>query len=155
MCPNCLEMYDRYGADEDKRILLIACRVFLPHLSSYKILYALIEIDSLTDEENSYGQTCHSSTSQTFRSEYLQASIEAAWYSWAGAIFFRWGLWYILWMVCIICLDYTSITELKIANQMRKENIEARKGKNMFEEPSGGDYPNVLPVLRLHYPFTT
>jgi hypothetical protein len=58
-------------------------------------------------------------------------------------------------MVCIICLDYTSITELKIANQMRKENIEARKGKNMFEEHSGDDYPNVLPVLRLHYPFTT
>ena len=115
MYPNDLDMYDRYSADKDKKILLNASRVFLPRLSSDKILNTLIDLDSLSDEEN-VGKTGIPQRLKPFRSESLQASIEAAWYdSWAGDMFFRRALWYILWMVCIICLDYTSITELKIA----------------------------------------
>lgn len=36
----------------------------------------------------------------------LQASIEAAWYSWAGPMFLLRAPKYFLWMACIISFDY-------------------------------------------------
>ena len=38
----------------------------------------------------------------------LQASIEAAWYSWAGPMFLLRALKYFLWMACIISFDYVQ-----------------------------------------------
>jgi hypothetical protein len=52
MYPNDLGMYDEYTDDELKRILLNACRVFLPYLSSYNILQALIDIDLTSADES-------------------------------------------------------------------------------------------------------
>ena len=51
-----------------------------------------------------------------FEASLLQSSFEAAWYSWAGRMFLRRALRCIHWMVCIVCLEYTSIPELKIAS---------------------------------------
>ena len=111
--PNNLEIYGRYANDKDKRILLNASRVLLPYLSKHMILDALISIDSSSDQDN-VGKNVIPQHLKPFRSESLQASIEAAWYSWAGPMFLRRAMWYFVWMVCIICLEYIPLAWIRI-----------------------------------------
>ena len=78
MYPNDLGMYDEYTDDELKRILLNACRVFLPYLSSLEILQALIDIDLVSADEENVSKNIIPERLKPFRSESLQASIEGA-----------------------------------------------------------------------------
>ena len=113
--PSGIEVYSQYELDEKKRILLNLSRVLLPYLSSYEILNALVDLEKSSGEEMQ-GNNVIPQHLKPFQYHSLQASIEAAWYSWAGPMFFRRAFSYTLWMVCIICLEYTTDTpKVKIA----------------------------------------
>ena len=114
--PSGIEVYDEQKIDEKKRILLNLCRVLLPYLSSYAVINALVDMIDLSSGEESEGSNVIPQHLKPFQYQSLQASIDAAWYKWAGPMFLRRALLYILWMLCIICLEYTTnFLELKVA----------------------------------------
>jgi hypothetical protein len=105
--PDDRKRYDKFEEDENKRMQLIIARVLLPYLSSYMVLNALVDM-FLTSGEEGEDSSAIPQHLKPFQCQSLQSSIEAAWYRWARVLFLRQALSYILYMVCIISLEYTT-----------------------------------------------
>jgi WD40 repeat protein len=114
--PSALNMYHKGVLEDDKkRIQLNIVRVLLPWLSSFEVLNALVDMDLSSGEEGE-GSNVIPQHLKPFQCQSLQSSIEAAWYSWARTIFLRRALCYVLYMVCIISLEWTTtITWLRVS----------------------------------------
>ena len=103
------------GPEDDlKRILLNAARVLLPYLCSLNVLRALVDIDLSSDEEGEDSSEIPENL-KPFQCESLQVSIDAAWYNWAGTMFLCRAIYYMVWMICIMSLEYFTTKALKAA----------------------------------------
>merc|ERR1719223_1463248 len=105
-------MFGAGTEDEQMRIQVTVIRVCLPYLTSYNAMKALVDIDFSSDGKGD-GSNAIPQHLRPFECESLQASIEAAWYKWARTRFLRRAMFYMVWMICIMILEYVTLPALK------------------------------------------